>query len=167
MLRLLLFDPVSEDPLDREAVVLEANIDNMPPEWCGHLMDCLFTAGARDVWYTPIQMKKGRPALTVSALCATADREAVSAVLIAESTTIGLRYYRVGRHVLARRFVEVETPYGRLKVKEALDGERVVNASPEYEDCRAAAGHFNTPLKEVFAAALAAYRSLAESRGEG
>jgi uncharacterized protein (TIGR00299 family) protein len=166
LLRLLLFEPAPARELDREAVVLEANIDNMPPEWCGYLMERLFAAGARDVWYTPIQMKKGRPALTVSTLCAGSDREAVGAVLLAESTTIGLRYHHVGRRVLAREHVEVETPYGGIRVKVAREGERALNAVPEYEDCRAAARRSGAPLKEVHAAALAAYRNLADLRGE-
>lgn len=165
LLRLLLFEPEPADPAELEAVVVEANVDNMTPEWCGHLMERLFAAGARDVWYTPILMKKGRPALTVSALCPVAAREGVGGVLLSESTTIGLRYHAVGRRVLGRRTVEVDTPYGQLVVKVAADGDRVLNATPEFEVCKAAADRLGVPLKEVYGAALAAYRSLAGSDG--
>lgn len=166
-LRAILFESATEDEAEREAVVVEANVDNMPPEWCGHLMDRLFAAGARDVWYSPIVMKKGRPALTISALCAPAKLEVVGGVLLAESTTIGYRYYRAGRRVLGRRFIEVETRYGRLTIKQALDGEVLVNSAPEHDVCRAAAERHNVPLKEVYAAALAAVHNLADSDGIG
>jgi len=166
-LRLLLFDAEQQDSLEHEAVVVEANVDNMPHEWCGHLMERLMGAGARDAWYTPIVMKKGRPALTVSALCASARRHAVAEVMLSESTTIGLRHHRVGRQVLARESVEVESPHGRLRLKVAREGDRVLNVAPEYEDCKAAADRCGVPLKEVYAAALCAYRSLADSRGRG
>lgn len=159
-LRLLLFEPEAPDALERSALVVEANIDNMSPELCGHLMERLFEVGARDVWYTPIVMKKGRPALTVSALCADDVRGAVETALLSESTTIGLRFSRVGRRVLGREQLTVETRYGPLLIKVALDGERVLNVAPEHDTCRLAAKHHGVPLKEVYAEALAAYRRL-------
>ncbi len=164
-LRLVALDPGAEpdDEAERAAVVLEANVDNMPPEWCGHLMERLFAAGARDVWYTPIVMKKNRPALTISTLCAASRVEQVGAALLAESTTIGLRHYRVNRRTLGRRSVALTTPHGEVEVKLALDGERVVNAAPEYRTCKAVADSTGVPLKEVYAAALAAYH---RSKGE-
>jgi hypothetical protein len=167
LLRAILFEPEAPDCTDTAGIVLEANIDNMPPEWCGHLLERLFATGARDVWFTPIIMKKGRPALTLSVLCAAEDAERLGDTMFAESTTIGLRYRSVGRRVLGREVVEVETQYGPIAVKLALDGERVVNAAPEYESCRAAAQRCRVPLKEVYAAALTAYRSLAEAARAG
>ena len=166
LLRLLLLDPLPDLDADREAVVVEANIDNMPPEWFGHLMDRLFAAGARDVWYTPIQMKKNRPAVTVSVLCSVTDRDRVGAALLSESTTIGLRSHRVSRTVLERRILEVDTPHGAVRVKVSGDGRQVLNAAPEYEDCRAAAARTGAPLKDVYAAAMAAYLNLANSRDQ-
>ncbi len=168
-LRAILLEPAAPGQAE-DAVVIEANIDNMPPEWCGHLMDRMFEAGAKDVWYTPIMMKKGRPAITVSVLCAAYRREDLSALLLEESTTIGLRFYPVGRQVLARRIVEVETPYGLQRIKVALEGQRVVNAAPEFEVCKAAAKKFGVPLKEVSAAAITAFRNLPKKdtlRGRG
>ena len=166
-LRLLLLDDEVEDDLDRAAVVVEANIDNMSPELCGYLMERLFAAGARDVWFTPIVMKKGRPALTVAALCARDARESVGTTLLAESTSIGLRCTGVGRRVLARELVTVDTRYGDLQLKVARDGERVLNVAPEHDVCRHAAEKHGVPLKEVYAAALVAYRNLADSRSQG
>jgi hypothetical protein len=156
-LRAIVLDPTTVDAADLEAVVVEANIDDMAPEWCGHLLERLFAAGARDVWYTPIVMKKGRPALTVAALCAPSLLDAVGGVLLAESTSIGFRHHRVGRRTLQRRAVEVQTPYGVIAVKVAHDGDRVLNASPEFDRCKAAADRHGVPLKAVYAAAIAAY----------
>jgi hypothetical protein len=156
-LRAIILDSTIVEEADLEAVVVEANIDDMAPEWCGHLLERLFAAGARDVWYTPIVMKKGRPALTVAALCAPSLLETVGGVLLAESTSIGFRHHRVGRRTLQRRSMEVQTPYGMIAVKVALDGERVLNVSPEFEVCKAAADRHGVPLKVVHAAAMAAY----------
>jgi pyridinium-3,5-bisthiocarboxylic acid mononucleotide nickel chelatase len=162
-LRLLLFEPQAADAAERDAVVIEANIDDMPSEFCGYLLERLFAAGARDVWFTPIVMKKGRPALTVSALCAAELREAVGAALLTESTSIGYRYRAVGRRTLSRSSVEVPTPFGPVTVKVASDGERVLNAAPEFEVVRRLAEAAEVSWKEVYAAALAGYRGLAES----
>jgi uncharacterized protein (DUF111 family) len=102
-------------------------------------------------------MKKGRPALTLSALVADTARDAVVAAILRETTTIGVRYARVERTVLARRTVEVSTRYGVIPVKVAGDGPLVANAAPEFEACAAAAKQHGVPVKLVFAAALAAF----------
>lgn len=136
---------------------VDANIDDMSPELCGPAAEAVFAAGALDVWWTPITMKKGRPALTLSALAETAVREAVVAAILRETTTIGVRYSPRERTVLGRRSVEVPTRYGGIPIKLAMQGESVVNAAPEYEACAAAAKVYGVPLKLVFAAALAAY----------
>ncbi|HEX6835883.1 MAG TPA: nickel pincer cofactor biosynthesis protein LarC, partial [Polyangia bacterium] len=123
------------DAAGDEVAVVEANIDDMNPELCEPLLEALFAAGAVDAWFTPIVMKKSRPALTVSALCAPAARDAVAAALLRESTTIGVRFSTRERHVLPRRLVEVDTPWGKVPVKVAGDGD-AANAAPEYEICR-------------------------------
>jgi pyridinium-3,5-bisthiocarboxylic acid mononucleotide nickel chelatase len=102
-------------------------------------------------------MKKGRPAFTLSALAETAKRDDVIAAILRETTTIGVRYGELHRTVLARQMVEVDTRYGRIPVKVAMDGTTVVNAAPEYEACAAAARQHGVPVKLVFSAALAAY----------
>jgi len=102
-------------------------------------------------------MKKGRPAMMLSALAELAARDAVIAAILRETTTIGVRYSPRERTVLARRTIEVETKYGKLPIKVALDGDIVRNAAPEYEACAAAARKHDVPVKLVYAAALAAY----------
>ena len=136
---------------------IDANLDDMSPELCGPAADAVFVAGALDVWWTPITMKKGRPALTLSALAQSGAREAVIAAILRETTTIGVRYGLRERTVLARRSVEVTTRYGVIPIKLAMQGETVFNAAPEYEACAAAAKTHGVPVKLVFAAALAAY----------
>jgi hypothetical protein len=136
---------------------IDANLDDMSPELCAPAADAIFAAGALDVWWTPITMKKGRPALTLSALAEDGKRAAVIAAILRETTTIGVRYAALQRTVLARRIVEVPTRFGTIPVKVALDGDTVRNAAPEYEACAAAAKQYNVPVKTVFAAAIMAY----------
>jgi uncharacterized protein (TIGR00299 family) protein len=142
---------------DGDVWQIDANIDDMSPELCSPASDALFAAGALDVWWTPITMKKGRPAMMLSALVELAARDAVIAAILRETTTIGVRYSPRERTVLARRTVEVETAYGKLPVKLAVEGESVRNVAPEYEACAAAAKQHGVPVKLVYAAALAAY----------
>ena len=136
---------------------IDANLDDMSPELCAPAADALFTAGALDVWWTPITMKKGRPAFVLSALADDAARDDVIAAILRETTTIGVRYSQRQRTVLERRTVEVSTKYGRIPIKVAYDGPTVRNAAPEYEACAAAAKAHGVPVKSVYAAALAAY----------
>jgi uncharacterized protein (TIGR00299 family) protein len=138
--------------------LLEANIDDLNPEFYGHLMERLFTAGALDVYLTPVQMKKNRPGVLLSVTCPPAQAEALAALVFAKTTTIGLRRQEVQRWALARERVEVKTPYGIVGVKVARLGGKVMTASPEYEDCRRLALKGGVPLKEVYMAAEAAFR---------
>jgi len=137
-------------------VVLEANVDDMSPEIAGWLVERLLGAGALDAWLAPIQMKKGRPGVMVGVLVKVEDRAAVEAVLLAESTTIGVRAHAVDRRELPRRIETVQTPWGPIPIKVATDGV-AHNAAPEYEACRRAAEAHGVPLKDVYARALAAY----------
>ena len=121
-------------------------------------MERLLAAGALDAFYTPIQMKKGRPGLLVSVLAAPGRREALEEVLFAETTTLGVRRQEWDRTVLEREVVAVDTPYGEVGVKVGRRGGRVYNVQPEFEDCRRAADARGVPVKEVWAAALAAWR---------
>ncbi len=139
-----------------EIVVVEANIDDMNPELCEPLLEALFAAGAVDAWFTPIVMKKSRPALMVAALAPAAMRDAVAQAMLRESTTIGVRFRAMTRKVLPRRMVEVDTPWGPIAVKVAGEGD-LVNAAPEYEDCRRVASTAGVPVKRVYLAALAAF----------
>jgi uncharacterized protein (TIGR00299 family) protein len=138
-------------------VVLECEIDDMNPQLFGPLMDRLFEAGALDVFYAPVQMKKNRPGTLVTVLSAPATREAVSAVLFAETTTIGVRYREVQRECLTREVRVVNTPVGPIRFKVASRDGRVFNAAPEFDDCARAAAERRIPLKDVQAIATKAW----------
>jgi len=146
----------SDDPAS-DVWQIEANLDDMSPELCSVALDAAFAAGALDVWWTPITMKKGRPAFLLSALASENRRTDVIRAILRETTTIGLRCSRRQRQVLARRFVTVETAYGALPIKVAYEGDQVMNAAPELEACRAAAQQHGAPVKDVMAAAAAAW----------
>src|SRR5207237_10935295 len=108
---------------------IDANLDDRSPERCGPAADAVFAAGAIDVWWTPITMKKGRPALALSALAPEPARDAVIAAILRETTTLGVRYAPRQRTVLERRIVEVETPYGVIPIKLGADGDAILNAA--------------------------------------
>ncbi len=141
-------------PSTHDLVLLETNLDDMNPELQPALLAALFTAGALDAWLTPIVMKKGRPALLVTALTAPAQAEAVTQALLEHSTSFGVRVLPCARTCLPREMRSVETPWGTVAVKVGfLDG-RVVTASPEYEDCARRAEEHGVPVRRVYAAAL-------------
>jgi uncharacterized protein (TIGR00299 family) protein len=136
---------------------LEANLDDMSPELCAHALDAAFAAGAVDAWWTPITMKKGRPALMLSALAPAAAREQVAAAILRETTSLGVRFDPVERVTAERATIEVDTEFGPIAVKVGRLAGDEVNAAPEYEACRAAAERTGAPLKRVYAAAIAAW----------
>jgi uncharacterized protein (TIGR00299 family) protein len=134
-------------------VVVEANIDDMTGEIAAVAMETLFAAGALDVWFQPIQMKKNRPALKLSVLCDQAMLDTIAEVLLTETTTIGLRHYPVGRVEMHRDLRTVETIYGPVRVKLCRGPGKARNASPEFEDCRRLAREKGVPVKNVWAEA--------------
>ena len=139
-----------------EVVTIEANIDDMTPELQPVVVEKLLEQGALDAWLTPIQMKKGRLAVKVSALAPVQKTEALVEVILTETTSFGVRVSRSQRRCLLRQTVMVTTPYGELPVKVGKIGRQVVTVAPEYEDCRQAARRHNVPLKVVYSAATAA-----------
>ncbi len=141
-----------------EVIQLETTIDDMNPQWYGHLVDQLLARGALDVWLTPVQMKKGRPGTLVTVLAAPDTSEPLLATLFAETTTLGVRLQPVRRRILDRRLETVETRYGAVRVKLALAGGTVRSTAPEYEDCRRLALAHGVPLHRVYEAALEAAR---------
>jgi uncharacterized protein (TIGR00299 family) protein len=155
--RLLLGERASADESDTICLV-ETNLDNASGELIGYLFDKLFSAGAVDVYTTAIQMKKSRPGVKLSVLVAPSRRADVEDVLLRETPTFGVRRTTLERSKLGRREARVATPYGDVRVKVGmLDGEEL-KASPEYEDCRAAAERHGVPLARVVEAARQAYR---------
>ena len=139
-------DKAAAEPL----LILECNLDDINPEILPYVLDKLLAAGARDAWLQPVIMKKGRPAQMIKALCAPEQQQAMEQILFAETTTLGVRSYAVQRSVLERRWRDAETPWGTVRVKEGLLHGQVVNAVPEFEDCKRIAQESGQPLKEIY-----------------
>lgn len=147
VLRLVLGAPAARH--DRDAVLLEANVDDLDPRLWPGVLEALLAAGADDAWLTPILMKKGRPAQALSALCAPAVTPAVRRVVFRETSTLGLREQHLGKHALERQELTVEVGGRPVRVKLGrLDGE-VVNVMPEWDDVAAAADTLGRPAKQV------------------
>jgi hypothetical protein len=166
LLRVLYGELEDQAALHETVLVLETTIDDMNPQLYGHLMDRLFAAGALEVFYTPIQMKKNRPGTKVTIICPKQRLEEVGGVIFRETTTIGFRYLPMGRIELSRRIDTVRTPYGPIRMKVSFHDGEVVQAMPEYEECRAAALKARAPLKTVQQAALHAFEHLRKEGGE-
>jgi uncharacterized protein (DUF111 family) len=132
---------------------LETNLDDCPAEQLGAAMEKLLAAGALDVWFTPIQMKKHRPGTMLSVLCIPRDADRLVEMIFSETTAFGLRREEIIRCKLARRFETVRTEYGEVTVKLGLKGDAVIQIAPEFESCRAASERAGVPLREVYDAA--------------
>ncbi|MDQ3908144.1 MAG: nickel pincer cofactor biosynthesis protein LarC [Acidobacteriota bacterium] len=142
---------------DERLLVVETNLDDVSPQVLGHLMERAFERGALDCYFTPAQMKKNRPGVLVSILCRPQERDRICRLLFDETTTLGVRSHEVVRRALPRESVLVQTRYGAIRVKVARSEGRIVNATPEYDDCRAAARNHDAPLRDVESAARAAF----------
>ena len=137
--------------------VIECEIDDMNPQIFGVVMDRLYAAGALEVFYIPVQMKKNRPGTLLTVVAPPELRARMTDVIFRETTTIGLRHHDVDRECLERAIVAVETPIGTVRFKVASRDGGVLNATPEFEDCAKLAAANNLPVKEVQAIALRAY----------
>lgn len=159
VLRLMLGAPASGFGAD-ELVEISANIDDLNPQIYGHLGERLLAAGARDVTLTPTIMKKGRPGVILSVLAEAPARDRLARMIFEETTTIGVRFHTVNRLKLDRRIEEVETRFGKIRVKiaGASGAGSPLNLSPEFDDCRKAAIDHGAPLKLVMEEAIAAAR---------
>jgi uncharacterized protein (TIGR00299 family) protein len=158
VLRVLIGDADATAP-SVSVVVIEAEIDDMNPQIFGVVMDTLLARGAVDVFYTPIQMKKNRPGVLLTVIAPPDARERLTAAIFRETTTIGVRYREMARECLDRDDVTVQTALGAVRVKVARRDGRVLNASPEFEDCARIARERNVPVKEVQALAIKAFLS--------
>jgi uncharacterized protein (TIGR00299 family) protein len=145
-------------PVAHDVVVIEAEIDDMNPQIFGVVMDRLLAAGALDVFYTAIQMKKNRPGTLLSVIAQPDARERLTALVFRETTTIGVRYSHVRRERLERETVAVETAHGTVRIKVARRGGDVLNVAPEFDDCVKLAEAAGKPVKEIQAAAMNAWR---------
>jgi hypothetical protein len=144
--------PAADTP-PKVVAVMETNIDDLNPEVYEHVMARLFRAGALDVFLTPIQMKKNRPATLLRVICRPADSAAMTSILFEETSTLGVRRHLMERETLPRTIREVQTPYGPVRVKMARLPNGRVKAAPEYEDCRRLADAQGVPLRDVYFAA--------------
>ena len=130
--------------------MLETNVDDLNPELYAYVLERLFAAGAQDAWLTPIVMKKGRPAVTISVLVSHPRQEAVRQVLFRESGTLGIRTTAVDKHALEREWVEVATRNGSIRVKIGRLEGTAVTVAPEFEDCVQVAREAGVPAREVY-----------------
>jgi pyridinium-3,5-bisthiocarboxylic acid mononucleotide nickel chelatase len=166
-LRAVLGTPLARENRDDALAthyVLEANVDDMTGELSGHAIAKLLEAGALDAWAVPITMKKGRPGLLLSALANAASLSVLEAVLLRETSSIGLRRYGVARTERPRELVEVETEFGLISVKIARGPYGPPQIKPEFDACVRAAQAHSVPVRTVLAAALAAASVLESAR---
>ena len=144
----------AEATADPRIVKIECEIDDMNPQLFGPLMDSLLGAGALDVFYTPVQMKKSRPGTLVTIVAPPATRNTLTDILFRESTTIGVRYEEMSRTCLDRSTETVQTPYGEVRFKVARRDGQELNAAPEFDDCARLAAQHGVSIKAVQTAAI-------------
>jgi pyridinium-3,5-bisthiocarboxylic acid mononucleotide nickel chelatase len=151
-------------PWAERITVIEANLDDMNPQIYGYFAERALAAGALDIFTTPVQMKKNRPGMLLTLLCAPPDAERLTDLLFAETTTIGVRRYEAQRRVLARENITLDTRFGAIHLKVARRNGHILNAAPEFDDCRRIAAERGVPLKEVMAEAAVAWEKLRASQ---
>ena len=145
---------------DTDIVVrLETNLDDLSPEISGAVMEKLFIAGALDVWFTPVHMKKNRPGVMLSVLCDEAKVSALAEIVMTETSAFGLRIEKVMRLKLDRKFETVQTQYGEITIKVGLKSGAIVQVAPEFESCRLASEASRAPLRSVYEAAHRAWHT--------
>ncbi|MGG0719917.1 nickel insertion protein [Robertmurraya massiliosenegalensis] len=139
---------------DDEMLMIEANIDDCQGEWMGYTMEKLLSNGANDVYFTPIIMKKNRPAYKLSVLAHQSKLSKLSQIIFTETTSFGIRHYPVTCHRIERKFEKVNTPWGDVNIKIGKHLGEIVQLSPEYEDCKNIAQQFNLPLGTIYQTAI-------------
>ena len=149
LLRILIGRNRIEEQIDT-VVILEANLDDTNPEWMGFLMDRLFEAGALDVVFCPVQMKKNRPGILIQVMGKPQQRDSLMDILFRETTTLGIRFRYSQRKVLPRDTEEIESPWGKILAKKVLQEDGSVFFLPEYEACRKIAEKNGLPIKEIY-----------------
>jgi uncharacterized protein (TIGR00299 family) protein len=147
-----------------KVIVIETNIDDMNPQFYDYIMERLLGMGTKEVFLTPVLMKKGRPATLLTVICSSEELPAVTEFLLKETTTIGLRWHEDEREKAERESVSLKTRYGNISFKIARWNGEVVNVAPEYEDCKRKALEKGIPLKDVFEEARKAARSIREGQ---
>ena len=154
LLRILIGNDIDKQRSET-VVVLESNLDDMSPELLGYLMDRLFDAGAKDVTFSHIQMKKNRPGIQLQVIGQPEDKDRLSSIIFKESTTLGIRFNYSQRSILTRGELMVESPWGKMRVKKVINQGGKTALLPEYEECRRVAKANNLALRDVYAWAAA------------
>ncbi len=155
---------LGQSPDQADTVVeLSCNIDDMSPELLGHAMQTLLAAGALDVWFTPIQMKKNRPATQLSILCREEDRKTLTQKALTETTTIGVRWNRLNRTTLTRKAITLPCPSGDVAAKEVILPDGSTRITPEYDACKALADDKGCPLADIYNEAVSVAQDLVKS----
>jgi uncharacterized protein (DUF111 family) len=157
LIRILIGEHSEDQKISTEMLMmLETNIDDLNPEIYAYVMEKLFSAGALDVFITPIQMKKNRPGAQLSVICNDEDTSKACQIIFSETTTLGIRQHRIMRHSLIRETFMVDTQYGMMRIKKALLPNGQYKVAPEYEDCRKLAIESGVPLRDIYLAAESA-----------
>ena len=159
LLRAILYESAENNILEcndetDSVTVLETNIDDCPAEFIGPVFERLLSAGALDVWTTPILMKKQRPGIMLSVICGNDCRKAIYDIIFRETTTFGIREYPVTRQCLERRFEQADTPYGKVKIKVGSRNGKDITRSPEIDDCIRLSRESGVSVRDVYLAAV-------------
>ncbi|OCT16660.1 hypothetical protein A8709_08275 [Paenibacillus pectinilyticus] len=139
-----------DEHVDDHMLLVQANLDDMNPEWVTYIMDRLFDVGANDVYVVPIIMKRGRPGIMLNVLVDEERLSQIEEIIFSESTTLGVRYLHASCHRLAREFELLETPWGPLTVKVGYHAGKLVQYAPEFKECEEVARKYGIPLKQVY-----------------
>ncbi len=150
LLRVYIGETSEAEGSGHKALLIESNIDDMNPEFYDHIADRLFRAGASDVYYSQIIMKKGRPGVVLNVICEPGSEEFIKEIIFTESTTLGIRTFEFRKDTLAREFGKLDTLYGEVTVKRSFYKGKEVSHKPEYDECKKIALEKGIPVKEVY-----------------
>ncbi len=150
LLRVFLGETIVDPGIGHDALQIECNIDDMNPEFFDYISDRLFRAGASDVFFSNIMMKKGRPGILLNVICETGLADTIKNIIFTESTSLGIRTFPFRKDTLARSFETIQTIYGELTVKRSYYNGKEVSCKPEYEECKRIAAEKQIPVKEVY-----------------
>lgn len=150
LLRVFMGETISDSGSGHEALLLECNIDDMNPEFYDYISERLFKAGASDVFFSNIMMKKGRPGIVVNVICESEMADSVKNIIFSESTTLGIRTFPFRKDTLVRKFETIETIWGNVTIKRSYYKGNEVSFKPEYEECKRIAAENGIPVKEVY-----------------
>ena len=150
LLRVFLGETIVNQETGHDALQIECNIDDMNPEFYDYISDRLFKAGASDVFFSNIIMKKGRPGILLNVICETELADTVKKIIFTESTSLGIRTFPFRKDTLIRKFETIQTIYGEVTVKRSYFNTKEVSCKPEYEECKRIASEKGIPVKEVY-----------------